>query len=186
MPNSKHKFWRQFLKSRKEIGSITPSSRFLTKGIIDKIDFKNAKVIVELGPGTGVFTFEILKKMSADCTLVVVELNDAMFALLQTKVHDSRVHLVHGSATDIKEIINSFGHKEADVVVSSLPLSVMPEEIAENILRSSHAILTQKGRYIQFMYTLVLKKKMRKYFSKLSQSYVLFNFPPAFIFDCRK
>ena len=75
MPDSKRKFWKQFLKSRREIGSVTPSSRYLTRGIVDKIDFANAQVIVELGPGTGVFTRTILNRMSATCKLVVIELN---------------------------------------------------------------------------------------------------------------
>jgi phospholipid N-methyltransferase len=186
MPNSKKKFWRQFLKSRKEIGSVTPSSRFLTKGIIEKIDFSVANVIVELGPGTGVFTFEILQKMSPNCRLIVVELNDEMFDILQKKVVDPRVSLVHGSATDLFEILGAHGIQEADVIVSSLPLSVMPEQIAENILKSSAEVLALNGRYIQFMYSLVLKKKLEYYFSSLKQSYVFLNLPPAFIFDCRK
>lgn len=186
MPNSKKKFWQQFLKSRKEIGSVTPSSKYLTKGMVDKIDFNKAKVIVELGPGTGVFTSEILKKMSADCRLIVVELNDAMFKLLEENFVDPRVILVHGSATDIKQILASNGLEKADVIVSSLPLSVMPEEISESILKESASALVQDGRYIQFMYTLVLKKKLIKHFAGLKQSYIFLNFPPAFIFDCRK
>jgi len=186
MPNSKKKFWQQFLKSRKEIGSVTPSSRFLAKGIIDKIDFSIANVIVELGPGTGVFTFEILQKMSPDSRLIVVELNDEMFELLQKKIVDPRVLLVHGSATDLDSIFRKFGIQQADVIVSSLPLSVMPEAIAEDILKSSASVLALNGRYIQFMYTLVLKKKLERYFSNLKQSYVFLNLPPAFIFDCRK
>lgn len=186
MPNSKKKFWQQFLKSRKEIGSVTPSSKFLTKGIMSKIDFSLARVIVELGPGTGVFTFEILQKMSQDCRLIVVELNDEMFQILQHKITDPRVILIHGSATDLDKILGQNDIQHADVIVSSLPLSVMPDDIAENILKSSAAVLALNGRYIQFMYTLVFKKKLGCYFSDLKQSYVFFNLPPAFIFDCRK
>jgi phospholipid N-methyltransferase len=186
MPNSKNKFWKQFLKSRKEIGSVTPSSRFLTEGIIKKIDFNKANVIVELGPGTGVFTFEILKKMSPDSKLIVVELNDEMFAILKKKITDPRAILVHGSASDLNSILQKFNIQHADVIVSSLPLSVMPEQVTEDILKSSAEVLGTNGRYIQFMYTLVLKKKLAQYFSKMKQSYVFLNFPPAFIFECRK
>ena len=186
MPSSKKQFWKQFLKSRKEIGSVTPSSRYLTKGIISKIDFNLAKVIVELGPGTGVFTHALLKNMTDDSRLIVVELNDEMFYILQKKIVDPRVLLIHGSATDLKKILHKEGIQEADVIVSSLPLSVMPEDISENILTSSAAVLAPKGRYIQFMYSLVLKKKLERHFSQMKKSYIFLNLPPAFIFDCRK
>ncbi len=153
---------------------------------MDKIDFREARVILELGPGTGVFTVEIIKRMRQDCLLIVVELNKEMFQLLQQKFHDPRVVLIHGSATDIQEILTKQGHEKADVIVSSLPLSVMPEQIADAILSASEQVLSNNGRYVQFMYSLLLKKKLKKHFSGLKQSYVFLNFPPAFIFDCRK
>lgn len=186
MPNSKRKFWQQFLKSRKEIGSVTPSSRFLTKRMMSKIDFSEAKVILELGPGTGVFTSEIINRMRPDCQLIVVELNKPMFDLLEQKFRDPRVSLVHGSATDIQKILETHGHNKVDVVVSSLPLSVMPDNISEEILKASSFALKPKGKYVQFMYSLLLKKKLNRHFPGLKQSYVLLNLPPAFVFDCKK
>lgn len=186
MPSSKKKFWRQFVKSRKEIGSITPSSRFLTRGIMNKIDFVHAGVIVELGPGTGVFTVEILKRMTHNCKLIVVELNAEMYNELKKKINDPRVVLVHGSANDLSNILASNGLTHVDYIVSGLPLSVMPQEIAENIIKTSSDVLSQNGRYIQFMYTLLFKKKMLRHFSSLTQSYIFLNFPPAFIFECQK
>jgi phospholipid N-methyltransferase len=186
MADSKKRFWKQFIKSRKEIGAVTPSSRYLTKVILDKIDFAKAKVIVELGPGTGVFTFEILKRMNRECKLILVELNNEMFDLLSRKINDSRVVLVHGSANDLEKILKNYHVGQPDVIISSLPLSVMPERIAENIIKISSAVLAQNGRYIQFMYSLAFKKKLSQYFSKLNQSFVFLNFPPAFIFECIK
>jgi phospholipid N-methyltransferase len=184
MPDSKRKFWKQFLKSRREIGSVTPSSRHLTKGIIDKIDFSADRIIVELGPGTGVFTQSMLDKMSPNSRLVVIELNDEMFQLLGKKIHDDRVILVHGSATMMKDILSNHGLNHVDYIVSSLPLSVMPPEIANQIFQDSKTLLSSHGKYIQFMYSLVLKAKLQEYFHSVSKSFVLFNFPPAFVFEC--
>ena len=58
----KRSFITQFLKESKMVGSVRPSSRFLMEKMLQNIDFENSKIIVELGPGTGVFTYEILKK----------------------------------------------------------------------------------------------------------------------------
>jgi len=185
MPNSNKKFYKQFLKSRREIGSVTPSSRFLTKAIIKKIDFPRAKTIIELGPGTGVFTEQIIKKMSENCRLLVLELNEEMFKLLQAKITDPRVILVQGSASDILSIAQENNFSDADYIISSLPLTVMPESVTHRILASSQTILSVNGKYIQFMYTGVMKQRLKKYFSNIHQSFVFLNFPPAFIFECK-
>ncbi len=185
MPDSKRKFWKQFLKSRREIGSVTPSSRYLTKGIVDKIDFENAQVIVELGPGTGVFTNAILSQMSASCKLVVIELNTEMFQLLKKKISDPRVILVEASATEMKNILAQNGLEKVDFIISSLPLTVMPEQVANTILSDSKSLLSSKGKYLQFMYSLMLKTKLEDYFSHVEKTFVHFNFPPAFVFECQ-
>jgi phospholipid N-methyltransferase len=44
---SKIKFFTKFFKNRKEIGSITPSSRFLANKMIRSKDIEKAKIILE-------------------------------------------------------------------------------------------------------------------------------------------
>ncbi|MGB1453174.1 MAG: rRNA adenine N-6-methyltransferase family protein, partial [Crocinitomicaceae bacterium] len=58
------------------IGSVVPSSKFLSKKMLDHLDFSSAEFVVELGPGTGVFTDRIIEKLGKDTTLLVIELND--------------------------------------------------------------------------------------------------------------
>jgi phosphatidylethanolamine/phosphatidyl-N-methylethanolamine N-methyltransferase len=184
MPDSKRKFWKQFLKSRREIGSVTPSSRHLTKGIVDKLDFSSDRVVIELGPGTGVFTQAILDKLSPNSKLIVIELNDEMFNLLESKINDERMLLIHGSAAEMQQILVQNNIQKVDYVVSSLPLSVMPDEVANQIFSTSVSMLGKHGKFIQFMYSLVLKEKLEKYFDQVNTSFVLLNFPPAFVFEC--
>ena len=49
-------FLYKFIKSPKSIGSITPSSTFLAQAMIKPINWNDARAIVELGAGTGIFT----------------------------------------------------------------------------------------------------------------------------------
>ena len=70
----KGSFLKTFLKDR-QVGAMSPSSRFLANKMLENINFDEAKVIVELGPGTGVFTHVLLEKMRPDATLLVFELN---------------------------------------------------------------------------------------------------------------
>ena len=184
MPDSKRKFWQQFLKSRREIGSVTPSSRHLSKAIVSKMDFSEDRVIIELGPGTGVFTNAILAQMSANSKLIVIELNAEMYQLLKKSLLDTRVILVHGSATEMRSVLAQNNLDYVDYIVSSLPLSVMPEAVANQIFADSKSLLGAHGKYVQFMYSLVLKAKLESYFAHVSKSFVFLNFPPAFVFDC--
>ena len=56
------------------VGSVVPSSKFLSKKMLDHLNFKKAKLVVELGPGTGVFTQRIIEKLDRESTLLVIEL----------------------------------------------------------------------------------------------------------------
>ena len=67
---SKKEFFSEFLKQGSNIGSVTPSSKFLVKKMVEHIQFKNAKCIVELGPGTGIITLELLKNMPENSILL--------------------------------------------------------------------------------------------------------------------
>ena len=70
--SDKRSFIRNFWKERKMVRAMAPSSKYLAKKMLEKIDFSTAKVIVELGPGTGVFTRRMLQKLSPDGILLVL------------------------------------------------------------------------------------------------------------------
>jgi len=65
-------FFKRFLKRPFQIASIVPSSKALVERVADKIDFDRARVIAEYGPGEGVHSREIARRMRADCQLLVL------------------------------------------------------------------------------------------------------------------
>lgn len=168
------------------VGSMAPSSRFLAKKMLESIDFQHSKVIVELGPGNGVFTRKILEQLRPDGVLLVFELNDEFMALLKKEFHDPRVHLIHDSAEKIGDYLHKFGLKQADAVISSLPLANFPQELKERILKESHKVMHEKALYVQFQYSLNAKSHIKSTFKKVSISFTPANFPPAFVYTCRK
>ena len=101
MPKKKS-FIQQFWKEKKMVGAMAPSSRFLAEKMLQNINFHSAQVLIELGPGTGVFTDKILKKMRPDAKLLVFELNDNFYNSLKNRITDSRVILIHDSAEMIE------------------------------------------------------------------------------------
>lgn len=189
MPEAKaHKrhFFKTYLKERKQIGSWMPSSRFLVKKMCKKIDFSSAVNIIELGPGTGVFTKEILSLARKDAKIFVFELNEDFYKLLQNKFKDDRIILVNRSAEHLEDVLNEHGVQKVDAILSSLPLAVIPDEIKKNILDSAYLVLKQGGKYIQYQYTLNAKKLLEQRFGKLKMSFASFNIPPAFIYCAEK
>ena len=186
MAKSKSKFFGQFLKSGKEIGSVTPSSRFLAKRMLATIQFDKAKVFVEFGPVTGVFTLELLKQMSADSKLFVFELNNEMYDLISKKINDPRCILINDSAENLPEILAQHGLTEVDYIISSLPFTNFPATLTDSIMHISYEKLKVGGEFIQFMYTKLFLKKMKAIFSSVEISHVLLNFPPANVFVCKK
>ena len=63
-------FARNFLKHPRMLGSLIPSSRFLIDEVLQAVDWANARVIVEYGPGVGTFTAEVLRRMRPDASLI--------------------------------------------------------------------------------------------------------------------
>ena len=181
---SRRSFLREFFKANRMVGSVLPSSRFLSKRMLQPISFQKAKVIIELGPGTGVFTKALLQQMPSESQLVVIELNDAFFSDLQKKFKAPNVHLIHGSAAEISKVLKQLNLPKADIILSSLPLSNFPSDLRTNILEEVKQNLQADGKLIQFQYSRGLKKLYGAHFKQVSIDYTLLNFPPAFIYTC--
>src|SRR5262245_61107237 len=72
-------FMGKFFRHGIKIASIWPSSPSLSRATIKQIDWANAKVIVELGAGTGPITDQIIRRLHPETTFIAIE-RDADFA----------------------------------------------------------------------------------------------------------
>ncbi len=176
-------FFKEFLKKGNKTGSVYPSSRFLCKKMISTIDFKAAKCIVELGPGEGVITREIIKKMGPKTQLFVFEMND-VFVKEFLQFDDPRIHVISDSAEFMAKHLKEFGIGEVDYIISSLPLTILPEEVRENIINESLKLLKKRGIYMQYQYMTTAAKLLKSKFSKVKIGFVPLNIPPAFVYTC--
>lgn len=180
----KSKFFNEFLKERKTVGAVSPSSKFLMKKMLAPIDFEKAAVIVELGPGNGVFTKGILERMNPDAILFSFELSENFYEHIKLKIKDRRLILINDSADQLEQYLLEQGINKVDYIVSSLPLAVIPEEVKENVLNSCVKVLGEKGKYIQFQYSLNAKKLLQTKFQEVTLKFVPVNIPPAFVYQC--
>ena len=174
------RFLQGFLKEPRRVGSIAPSSKFIAQKMIKPIDFAKAKVIVELGGGTGAFTKAILRNMRSDANLFCFETNKIYFAELE-KIKDRRLIIVRDSAEEVCKYV-----KKVDAIVSGLPLVTLPKKLVLKILSESASTLSPRGVFTQIQYSLATHKLLKSYFSEVKINFSPLNIPPAFVYVCRK
>ncbi len=184
---AKRNFIKQFFKDKKMVGAVAPSTRFLCEKMLANIDFSTAKTIIELGPGTGVFTDVIMARMSADAKLIALELNDNFYDTLSKRINDPRVQIIHDSAELVQNYLDKIEpNLKADVIISSLPLMVFPEDLRNNVVNTAYDALKKNGKYIQFQYSLQSKKLLESIYKSVTVKFTVKNFPPAFVYTCTK
>ncbi len=143
-------FLKQYLRKPFGTGSITPSSKKLGQVIVSHLDLKPHEFVVELGPGTGVFTRELLAKGVAPDKLILVEFNVDFASYLRKEFPAVRV--VEGDAGNLPQVLQSIGYSKVHRIVSGIPLrSLKPlqrKQITEAIAQS----LEVGGVAVQFSY----------------------------------
>jgi len=182
---SKRKFISEFFKKGNRVGAVAPSSRFLVSKMLRPIDFSKAKVIVELGPGTGPMTLGMLKLMRPDAKIYAFETSETFCEQLRPLV-DERVEVLNISAAQAHDYLAQKGIKEADYVVSSLPFAIIPKEVTDQIIASALEVLKPDGLYVQFQYSLASYKMFKRVFGKVGLNFTPFNIPPAVVYICSK
>ena len=174
----------RFMRNWKDIGTPIPSSLTASKKMADPVDFSSARVVVELGAGSGPITKELLKRLHPNARLFVFErIKD--FADLIKGFNDPRLIVINDSAEKLIPILKSYGVEKVDAVISTIPLALMSNKAKENIYSSISKILRPGSPYVQIQYSLFSKRELKKNFSKVNLRFTILNFPPAFFYTCR-
>lgn len=174
------KFFVEGIKNIKTTGTITRSSRFVCKKLIEHIDFENAKCIVELGGGDGVVTEYILENMKADTKLITFEILPTFCDLLRG-LGDDRLVVAEDSAENIQAHLEANGFEKADYIVSTLPFVNIPDDISLRILNAAKDNLKDGGIYSQLNYSLIPKDLYKSVFGNIEHDFIMINIPPAFV-----
>lgn len=181
-------FLRGFLERPKEVGSIIPSSRWMERRITRTAEIANAKLVIELGPGTGGTTKALLNAMAPGARLIAIEINPRFCDLLRETIDDPRLIVHEGSAAEIPEALvkHDLGASDTpdapDVILSGIPFSTMPPELGLSILRSVRKSLKPGGRFVAYQFRDVVHTLGKRIFGPASVQIELFNMPPMRVY----
>lgn len=179
-------FLKQYIKNPRTVGAIAPSSEKLAHKMVEDIIFDNASCIVEYGPGTGAFTEKVLNKKKDSTKFIAIEYNVDFYKILKEKYKSKpNFILINGSAENLKEYLKQNNVKKVDYIVSGLPFASLPDAMSKRILSVTNKILSDKGEFITFQYTLFKMKLFKTYFNKIGLKKVLLNLPPAYVLKCK-
>lgn len=175
-------FLRRWIADPLTVGAVMPSGPHLAGLIAKAVGYTNGKVL-ELGPGTGVFTEALLARGLVQEQLTLVELDDCFADLLSKRFSGARI--VRGSAARLSAA-GIDKHARYDVIVSGLPLLSMPARTVYRIVRSAALRLEPRGHIFQFTYgmrcpvpaAILLKSGLK---AQLLGS-VIRNMPPASVY----
>ena len=115
-------FFLAWLANPLRVGAVSPSSRALADAITAEIT-PSCAPIIELGPGTGVFTRSLIARGIPEDQLALIEYSGD-FARRLTRGFP-RAHVLRMDAARLRDV-ELFDGERAGAVVSGLPLLLMP------------------------------------------------------------
>ena len=179
-------FFKRFLANQLRVGYVVPSSPFLTRQTARRIDFSRPRVVVELGPGEGCHTRQIVKRMDPHSRLILFELDEEFVSHLRKQfVRDPRVTVLNTDALHLPETLRDLGHAHCDYIVSGLPFFVIEPETKDRLLQSIARAMDGNSRFITYQITTQLCD--HEHLFKLSgKEYCPLNFPPINVLEFRK
>ncbi len=146
-------FLRAWLRDPRQIGAVAPSGPALARLITSRIDHLDGPVI-ELGPGTGVFTRALLKRGVPQHRLALIEADPEFAGKLSRRYPGLRV--LRMDAAQLGQTGQLFDDENgASAVVSGLPmLSLAPEQVKAIVHGAFDRQLRHDGVFYQFTYGL--------------------------------
>ena len=174
-------FFRALAFSPRSVGAITPSGANLASLITSEISAASGPVL-ELGPGTGVFTEALLDRGVRESDLTLIEYGSDFMRLLQARFPKARVLWMDAAWMPSYNLFEQpFG-----AVVSGLPLLNFTPKKVMAIVTAAFSKLRDGGSFYQFTYGMqcpLSKAQLDELgLQATCMGRVLLNIPPASVY----
>jgi phospholipid N-methyltransferase len=175
--------FRQFFRDPR-IAAVKSTSPYLVRRICRRLNLGERRVVVELGPGMGCFSRELLDRLSPDAALLLIETNPD-FADALGRIREPRLRVVCGSAVHLKEILRRSGQSQADVVLSGIPFSYYSEDAKMRLLGDIREVLADGGIFLAYQSSAHLEKYLKRVFPRVRVERQVFHIPPLVVLEAR-
>lgn len=132
-------FLRAWLKAPRTVGAILPTSATSGRKMVALIDQTSRLPVLEIGPGTGAITRQILSAGTRADNLVALEVEPVFVQALRENFPDIRI--VEGDAFDLHSTLSQAGTLKFDTIISAMPLVTHPVEARVAFLRQALSFL---------------------------------------------
>jgi phospholipid N-methyltransferase len=176
-------FLFKFLHSPAYVGSVTPSSRFLAKKMIESIPWSEVHAVAELGAGTGAITQYIPPAARAQTKVLLFEKDQTMQQELIRKFPN---YQCYSDSRELQISMKNAGIEQLDCILSGLPFFNFPQAMRNQIVEQIHLSLRDGGMFVAFQYSTQMKQQLGEWFDIEEIKFVPMNIPPAFVYVCRK
>ena len=192
-PSDGQMFFKQFLKHPVATGALTATSKRVSRLIAEQANLDTKRCVVELGPGTGAFTKEILTRISPETEFFCLE-NKLQF-VNETIRNCPSVTVHHASAINIKLFLNKHGQESSDCVISGIPWAALDQESQSELLSAIYDSLDENGSFLAIAYAtgfilpsgIRFKRLLNQRFRKVERTRIIWrNILPAFVYHCLK
>lgn len=149
-------FFRECRETFDTTGALAPSGRFLARALARPLRERAGGPvrILEVGPGTGAVTQEIVRHVLVDDRFHIVELNDRFVALLKRRFEaEPRFRQVAEQTSIFHAPVQDLQVDEPyDFIICGLPFNNFPPELVETIFSRFVEILKPGGSMTFFEY----------------------------------
>jgi phospholipid N-methyltransferase len=203
-------FLEQFWHRYHTTGAILPSGRRLSQRLCRYVAETNGqpRQILEVGPGTGPATAELVRLLDDHDHLRIVELNDEFVTFLRHRFEQEpdfqrvadRCEIVHDRLENLPQ------DTQYDRIISGLPLNNFPVELVESLLGCFERLL-KPGAVVSFFEYIAIRRakaavsgradrarlqaiaqRIDRFLSgrEIRRDAVLLNVPPAWVHHVQK
>ena len=181
---------RAFWRDPKGVAALTPTSRASIARIVSKLPVSEARVAVEFGPGSGVFTRTLLERLGPRARLLAIEANSESAGRLAAQLPDARLTVVHDTAAQVREIVSELGLGRVDCALSGIPFFWLGPEAALEIVASTHAALAPGGVLVTYQMFYLPRRRLQVHlercFRTVRSELDFRNLPPHRIYEAVK
>lgn len=142
------RFFLSWLSNPLRVAAVAPSGKALAKLMTCEITDSTGPIL-ELGPGTGVFTRALLQRGARQEDLTLIEFGEDFADMLGKRFPEARVLRMDAAELLRKRL---YAGRPVGAVLSGLPLLSMPKRKVRRILSGALEYMRADGAIYQFTY----------------------------------